>query len=130
MRTPTKEARLAPLREGAGSSHWLMEGTPGTPRTDGNGRYGLKACANSHKPRADKLEPAVWGFVSNLLKTPDLLREGLERLNYFVGGRYSVADIALYAYTHVADEGASTSAGTRPFWPGWNASPRSRGTYR
>jgi hypothetical protein len=37
MRTPTKEARLAPLRGGAGSSHWLMEGTPGTPRTDGNG---------------------------------------------------------------------------------------------
>jgi glutathione S-transferase len=24
---------------------------------------------------------------------------------YFVGGRYSIADIALYAYTHVADEG-------------------------
>jgi glutathione S-transferase len=29
----------------------------------------------------------------------------LERNDYFVGGRYSVADIALYAYTHVADEG-------------------------
>ena len=24
---------------------------------------------------------------------------------YFVGGRYSIADIALYAYTHVAEEG-------------------------
>jgi glutathione S-transferase len=24
---------------------------------------------------------------------------------FFVGGRYSIADIALYAYTHVADEG-------------------------
>ena len=24
---------------------------------------------------------------------------------YFVGGRYTIADIALYAYTHVADEG-------------------------
>jgi glutathione S-transferase len=24
---------------------------------------------------------------------------------FFVGGRYSVADIALYAYTHVAEEG-------------------------
>jgi glutathione S-transferase len=29
----------------------------------------------------------------------------LEREPFFVGGRYSVADIALYAYTHVADEG-------------------------
>jgi hypothetical protein len=30
--------------------------------------------------RADKLEPEVWGFVSNLLKTPDLLRARLGRL--------------------------------------------------
>ena len=29
----------------------------------------------------------------------------LARRSYFVGGRYSVADIALYAYTHVAEEG-------------------------
>ncbi len=27
------------------------------------------------------------------------------RNNFFVEGRYTVADIALYAYTHVADEG-------------------------
>jgi glutathione S-transferase len=25
--------------------------------------------------------------------------------DFFVAGRYSIADIALYAYTHVADEG-------------------------
>ena len=43
-------------------------------------RYGLEACPNSHKPRADKLEPEMWGFVSNLLKTPDLLRARLGRL--------------------------------------------------
>jgi site-specific DNA recombinase len=49
-------------------------------RCSNRDRYGLKACANSHKPRADKLEPEVWGFVSDLLKTPDLLRAGLERL--------------------------------------------------
>jgi glutathione S-transferase len=29
----------------------------------------------------------------------------LKDRNFFVGDRYSVADIALYAYTHVADEG-------------------------
>ena len=34
-----------------------------------------------------------------------VMEEHLERNDYFVGGRYSVADIALYAYTHVADEG-------------------------
>jgi glutathione S-transferase len=30
---------------------------------------------------------------------------------FFVGGRYSVADIALYAYTHVAHEGGFDLAG-------------------
>jgi site-specific DNA recombinase len=49
-------------------------------RCSNRDRYGLEACANSHKPRADKLEPEVWGFVSNLLKSPNLLRAGLERL--------------------------------------------------
>ncbi len=29
----------------------------------------------------------------------------LTREPFFVGGRYSIADIALYAYTHVADDG-------------------------
>jgi glutathione S-transferase len=29
----------------------------------------------------------------------------LTRHDFFVGGRYSIADIALYAYTHVAHEG-------------------------
>jgi glutathione S-transferase len=29
----------------------------------------------------------------------------LERRDWFAGGRYSIADIALYAYTHVAEEG-------------------------
>ena len=34
-----------------------------------------------------------------------VMEEHLERNDYFVGGRYSVADISLYAYTHVAGEG-------------------------
>jgi site-specific DNA recombinase len=49
-------------------------------RCSNRDRYGLESCANSHKPRADKLEPEVWGFVSNLLKRSDLLQAGLERL--------------------------------------------------
>jgi glutathione S-transferase len=35
----------------------------------------------------------------------------LDGLDYFVGGRYSIADIALYAYTHVADEGGFDLSG-------------------
>jgi len=42
-----------------------------------------------------KLGYAALGVMEDHLKSDD----------YFVGGRYSVADIALYAYTHVADEG-------------------------
>ena len=35
----------------------------------------------------------------------DALEQGLEGREFLVGDRYSIADIALYAYTHVADEG-------------------------
>jgi glutathione S-transferase len=41
----------------------------------------------------------------------DVMEEHLKDHDYFVGGRYSVADIALYAYTHVADEGGLDLAG-------------------
>ena len=34
-----------------------------------------------------------------------VMEKHLEGNDFFVGGRYSLADIALYAYTHVADEG-------------------------
>jgi glutathione S-transferase len=35
----------------------------------------------------------------------DVLERGLTGREFLVGGRYSLADIALYAYTHVAEEG-------------------------
>ena len=34
-----------------------------------------------------------------------VMERHLARENFFVGGRYTIADIALYAYTHVAHEG-------------------------
>jgi glutathione S-transferase len=34
-----------------------------------------------------------------------VMEQHLEKRDFFVGNRYSIADIALYAYTHVADEG-------------------------
>ena len=37
--------------------------------------------------------------------TLGVMEKHLTSNDYFVGGRYSIADIALYAYTHVADEG-------------------------
>jgi glutathione S-transferase len=38
-------------------------------------------------------------------KALDAMERHLEGLTYFVGERYSLADISLYAYTHVAGEG-------------------------
>ena len=35
----------------------------------------------------------------------DVMERHLGEEDFFVGGRYSIADIALYAYTHVAEEG-------------------------
>ena len=37
-------------------------------------------CPHRKNLRADKLEPAVWDLVSGLLKDPERLREGLERM--------------------------------------------------
>ena len=38
------------------------------------------ACLQSKNVRADKIEPHVWGFVSELLKNPERVRAGLDRL--------------------------------------------------
>ena len=35
----------------------------------------------------------------------DVMEQHLEKNDYFVANQYSIADIALYAYTHVAEEG-------------------------
>jgi len=40
-----------------------------------------------------------------------VMEQHLAREPFFVGGRYSIADIALYAYTHVAGEGGFDLAG-------------------
>ena len=37
-------------------------------------------CSHRKNHRADKLEPAIWELVSGLLKEPERIREGLERL--------------------------------------------------
>jgi glutathione S-transferase len=49
------------------------------------------------------------------MRLPEVMKNGYAALDvmeghlaatpFFVGGKYGLADIALYAYTHVADEG-------------------------
>ena len=71
----------------------------------------------SHEPYIAVLR--FWHFSGQLDQHSDEIAEKAERGNaalavmerrladddFLVGGRYSIADIALYAYTHVADEG-------------------------
>ncbi len=71
----------------------------------------------SHEPYVAVLR--TWHFAGlvdeNRAAVPEKRERGYHALGvmeghlaenaYFVAGRYSIADIALYAYTHVADEG-------------------------
>src|ERR671920_1952479 len=43
-------------------------------------RGGPEACPNKTGYRAEKVEPIVWEYVSDLLKDPKRLREGLEEM--------------------------------------------------
>ncbi len=53
----------------------------------------------------------------------DVMERHLASHRFFVGDRYSIADIALYAYTHVADEGGF-ELGRYPAVQGWLARVR------
>ena len=57
-----------------------------------------------------------------------VMDEHLGSRRFFVAERYTIADIALYAYTHVAHEGGHDSGPTRTCARGSPASRRSRGT--
>jgi glutathione S-transferase len=71
----------------------------------------------SHEPYIAVVR--FWHFAGLVDRNRDALREKMERgyhalgvmekhlqsQTFFVGDRYTIADIALYAYTHVAHEG-------------------------
>ena len=52
---------------------------------------------NNKQLLADKMERGYHAL--------QVMDQHLDRNDFFVGNRYSIADIALYAYTHVANEG-------------------------
>jgi glutathione S-transferase len=52
-------------------------------------------------PAADEIEAKRRGGYAAL----DAMERHLEARSFLVGERYTIADISLYAYTHVADEG-------------------------
>ena len=64
-------------------------------------RFWLHCQGKSEKELGAKLtEKRALGY-----QALEVLERGLAGKNYLVGERYSLADIALYGYTHVADEG-------------------------
>jgi glutathione S-transferase len=64
-------------------------------------RFWLKSLGKTRADLGEKLvEKKKSGYAAL-----DVLEEGLKSRTYLVGDRYSLADIALFAYTHVAHEG-------------------------
>ncbi len=59
----------------------------------------------------------------------DVMEKHLAANKFFVGGRYSVADIGLYAYTHVAHEGGFDLA-AYPYINAWLARVKAQPEYR
>jgi glutathione S-transferase len=63
-------------------------------------RFIMKYLGNPPERQAALEEKWVGGY-----KALDVMEGRLEKNDFFVDGDYSLADIALYAYTHTADEG-------------------------
>ncbi|MDX1563574.1 MAG: glutathione S-transferase family protein, partial [Gammaproteobacteria bacterium] len=53
----------------------------------------------------EKNQAALPDKVERGYKALEIMERHLQSRKFFVGDRYSIADIALYAYTHVAEEG-------------------------
>lgn len=67
----------------------------------GTARFWINSLKKSEAELGDKLvEKRKNGYAAL-----DVLEKGLTGKNFLVGNRYSLADISLYAYTHVAPEG-------------------------
>jgi len=59
----------------------------------------------AHLGKTPESEPALPPKIAAGYRALDVMEDRLKDNDYFVGGRYTIADIALYAYTHVAHEG-------------------------
>lgn len=59
----------------------------------------------AHLGKTPQNEPMLPAKIAGGYRALDVMEEHLQRHDYLVEDRYSIADIALYAYTHVAHEG-------------------------
>ncbi len=59
----------------------------------------------AHLGKTPANEPALPAKIAAGYRALEVMEDHLSRSTFFVGEAYSIADIALYAYTHVAHEG-------------------------
>jgi glutathione S-transferase len=59
----------------------------------------------AHLGKTPADEPLLPAKIAAGYRALDVMEDHLKGHDYFVAGRYTIADIALYAYTHVAYEG-------------------------
>lgn len=59
----------------------------------------------AHLGKTAASEPALPAKIAAGYRALDVMEDQLKAHDFFVGDRYTIADIALYAYTHVAHEG-------------------------
>ncbi len=55
--------------------------------------------------RAEKTDADIAGWMERGNQALGVMESHLSGADFFAGGRYSIADIALYAYTHMAGDG-------------------------
>ena len=59
----------------------------------------------AHLGKTASTEPLLPAKTAGGYRALDVMEQHLAKNDYFVAGRYTIADITLYAYTHVAHEG-------------------------
>ncbi len=59
----------------------------------------------AHLGKTPESEPQLPGKIARGYQALDVMESHLQAHDFFAGPAYSIADIALYAYTHVAHEG-------------------------
>ena len=81
--------------------HWMCFEQYNLEPSLGTARFWISTLGKTRAELGEKLiEKKKAGYAAL-----DVLEEGLRGRKYLVGERYSLADIALFAYTHLAHEG-------------------------
>jgi glutathione S-transferase len=81
--------------------HWMCFEQYNLEPTIGTARFWISSLGKTRNELGEKLIEKKKGGYAAL----DVLEEGVRGRKYLVADRYSLADIALFAYTHVAHEG-------------------------